>query len=206
MSRSRATKAKDIKYDESDDDVSFEDEQEKKFLQSKRAREMNSDDESDYDDSDFSKQDGDEDEVVSVEDIDIAKEGLNSDKKKKPAAKKEKQVKEKQTKAEKDKPAKPKRAKKEDNGEKKEKKEKAKKEKAEKKEKKPKEVLESAFNLEERYFYQVLGDDEWKLIKNFITDYFKDSTNFSNEKLKEFFVVYKNLKKGADNLSKLKSM
>jgi hypothetical protein len=199
MSRSRTTKTKDLNYDESSEaEISYED-PEKKLLQRKRGRDSESDDE-EFEEDDISQ------EVVSdesLEDIDLDKEGLNSGKKKKPA-KKDNKAAEKQAKAGKDKAVKTEKKKKTDD-EKKEKKEKVKKEKAEKKEKKekkPKELLDSTYSLEEKYFYQTPSDEEWKSIRSFLNDYFKSGSS----DLKAFFALHPKLKKGSDNLTKLRSM
>jgi hypothetical protein len=55
---------------------------------------------------------------------------------------------------------------------------------------KKKEKLDSTFNLEEKYFYQSLTDDEWKVLNDDITSYLiGEEINladvFNNQKLKK---------------------
>ena len=198
--KSTRTRGKQVNYkidDENDEENSFKIDAEKEMLAKKRVRDMKVDDDDDEEDddvvvSDFEEEEAEEDE----DDEDLVEEDIEENKKKTKTAKKEKEVKPKKEKAIKQ-PKEPK-AKKEP----KPKKEKVPKEKKEKKPKEPKpkkELLDSTFNLEEKYFYQELSDKEWSDLHHNITNYFTNETNIAD------LLSNPKLKKGSHNVNKLKS-
>lgn len=64
------------------------------------------------------------------------------------------------------------------------------------------ELLDSSFNLNEKYFYQTISNKEWDEIKNFITTFL--SKNSSEDELKKFFDNYPKIIKG--NVEKLQKL
>jgi hypothetical protein len=64
-------------------------------------------------------------------------------------------------------------------------------------------LLDDTFNLEKSYFYQELSSSEFDSIKKFINWYFTDRST-DQDLLKTFFSHYPVLKKGEQNLKKLR--
>jgi hypothetical protein len=180
---------------EDEDDESFKEDAEKELLAKKRGRDLKVEDDDD-DDEEFSENDeeieDEDDEELEDEDDDEEEDN----KKKKPVKKNEKEAKPKKEKVVKEKKEKkPKEAK--------PKKEKVPKEKKEKKPKEPKpkkELLDSTFNLEERYFYQNLSENEWSELSKNIHNY------FSNDITPSELLSNPNLKKGSHNILRLKQI
>jgi hypothetical protein len=85
-----------------------------------------------------------------------------------------------------------------------------KKEKKEKKEKVPKDALDMTYDIEKNYFYQELKKDEFSKIQDYFESYFLNGKSFDATEeafeVKAFLDNYPNLRKGLDNIEKLKKM